>query len=77
MGLDLYVGTLTRYYTRNWKTVVQQWAEENGWGFHRVTPDGQAIEPEAEMAADEVRESMESWRASCARCFCPARQLTA
>ena len=30
MGLDIYAGTLTRYYSRNWKTVVQQWAEENG-----------------------------------------------
>ena len=30
MGLDIYAGTLTRYYAHNWKTVVQQWAEENG-----------------------------------------------
>ena len=29
MGLDIYAGTLTRYYSHNWKTVVQQWAEEN------------------------------------------------
>ena len=27
MGLDLYAGTFTRYYTRNWKTVVEAWAE--------------------------------------------------
>ena len=26
MGLDIYAGTLTRYYSHNWKTVVQQWA---------------------------------------------------
>ena len=31
MGLDIYAGTLTRYYSHNWKTVVQQWAEENGF----------------------------------------------
>ena len=24
MGLDIYAGTLTRYYSHNWKTVVQQ-----------------------------------------------------
>lgn len=35
MGLDIYAGTLTRYYSHNWKTVVQQWAEENGWGFQK------------------------------------------
>ena len=28
MGLDIYAGTLTRYYSHNWKTVVQRWAEE-------------------------------------------------
>ena len=34
MGLDIYAGTLTRYYSHNWKTVVQQWAEENGYAFN-------------------------------------------
>ena len=42
MGLDIYAGTLTRYYSHNWKTVVQQWAEENGYAFNRITPDGEA-----------------------------------
>lgn len=27
MGLDIYVGSLTRYFARDWKTVVQQAAE--------------------------------------------------
>ena len=39
MGLDIYAGPLTRYYSHNWKTVVQQWAEENGYTFNRITPD--------------------------------------
>lgn len=30
MGLDVYAGTLTRYYARNWKTAVQQFGEKNG-----------------------------------------------
>ena len=30
MGLDIYAGTLTRYYTNNWKTVAQQFAELMG-----------------------------------------------
>ena len=38
MGLDIYAGTLTRYFSHNWKTVVQQWAEENGYSFNRITP---------------------------------------
>ena len=37
MGLDIYAGTLTRYYSHNWKTVVQQWAEENGYSFKHRT----------------------------------------
>ena len=36
MGLDIYAGTLTRYYSHNWKTIVQQWAEENGYTFNRI-----------------------------------------
>ena len=36
MGLDIYAGPLTRYYSHNWKTVVQQWAEENGYSFTAV-----------------------------------------
>ena len=43
MGLDIYAGTLTRYYSHNWKTVVQQWAEENGYTFNRITPDGVSL----------------------------------
>ena len=48
MGLDIYAGTMTRYYAHNWKTAVQQWAEENGYSFQRVTPDGTAVQQWAE-----------------------------
>lgn len=30
MGLDVYVGTLLRYYTGNWETIVQQLGREAG-----------------------------------------------
>ena len=40
MGMDLYAGTLTRYYAHNWKTISQQWAEEHGYGFQRVSSTG-------------------------------------
>ena len=43
MGLDIYAGTLTRYYAGNWKNVVQMWAEANGYTFNKITPDGQTI----------------------------------
>ena len=61
MGLDLYAGTLTRYYSRNWKTTVQQWAEENGYAFNRIGPDG-PMEQEQKPDPAEVRSAIESWR---------------
>lgn len=30
MGLDVYVGTRTRYYAGNWETIVQQSSHESG-----------------------------------------------
>ena len=62
MGLDIYAGTLTRYYSHNWKTVVQQWAEENGWGFQKITPDGGATDNEEEMSPAEIQAAVENWR---------------
>ena len=62
MGLDIYAGTLTRYYSHNWKTVVQQWAEENGYAFNRITPDGEAADNEEEMSPAEVQAAVENWR---------------
>ena len=63
MGLDLYAGTLTRYYSRNWKTTVQQWAEENGYAYSRMGPDG-PMEQEQRPDPAEVQGAMESWRDS-------------
>jgi len=58
MGLDLYAGTLTRYYAGNWKSIVQQWAEANGYGFQRITPqDG-----EQPLPPQQVQALVEAWR---------------
>lgn len=62
MGLDIYAGTLTRYYTKNWKTVVQQWADKNGYTFHRITPDGDTLLVEGEISAIVVQKEIENWR---------------
>ena len=61
MGLDIYAGTLTRYYSHNWKTVVQQWAEENGYSFNRITPDGEPADDE-ELSQTDVQAAVENWR---------------
>ena len=44
------------------KHVVQQWAEENGWGFQKITPDGEAADNEEEMSPAEVQAAVENWR---------------
>lgn len=40
MGLDVYAGTLTRYYSHGWKTRMQRYAEEHGKEYSRISPDG-------------------------------------
>ena len=53
MGLDIYAGTLTRYYARNWKTSVQKWGETNGVNVNivRNEPDDVQIAPPEEILA--------------------------
>ena len=62
MGLDIYAGTLTRYYAHNWKTVVQQWSEEHGFAFHKITPEGEQVTDETELTPAEIQKIMERWR---------------
>ena len=59
MGLDIYAGTLTRYYAHNWKTMTQQWAEEYGIGYEKAMIGG----PEPEYGDPrEIQKGMEHWR---------------
>lgn len=62
MGLDIYAGTMTRYYAHNWKTAVQQWAEENGYSFQRITPSGNESADEEEMSPAEIQAEIENWQ---------------
>jgi hypothetical protein len=73
MGLDIYAGTLTRYYTQNWKNVAQQWAEANGYTFTRAAPNG---EPEAVdvISAEEIQEEAACWRDKILRAIAPEGQ---
>lgn len=59
MGMDLYAGTLTRYYAHNWKTETQQWAEDNGFGYQKISPD---LESEEETSPEAIRQAVETWR---------------
>lgn len=61
MGLDIYAGTLTRYYTHNWKTVTQQFAEANGIKFETFRPQQDSDD---ELSVDEVKEIVSQWRSN-------------
>lgn len=58
MGLDIYSGTLIRYYSRNWKTSVQQWGEEHGIQVNIIRPEGQ----EDVASTEEITEGVTGWR---------------
>lgn len=62
MGLDIYAGTLTRYYAHNWKTVTQLFAEENGMDFQTIRP-----QQEDNISHEELKEIMIQWRDSIIR----------
>jgi len=60
MGLDVYVGSLTRYYTHDWETVVQQAAKNEGIPVHvvRATPPP----PDEIKDPAEVQRLVVEWR---------------
>lgn len=61
MGLDIYAGTFTRYYAQNWKTITQQWAEENGYSFTRIIANDEGNDEE-KLSPAEIQEDMENYR---------------
>jgi hypothetical protein len=62
MGLDIYVGSFTRYYSGDWETVVARAAREQGIGFKiiRTNPDP----PEKVTDPVAIGEAIEGWRMS-------------
>ena len=59
MGLDVYVGSLTRYYSGQWETVVQQWGRQEGV---KVDVRRQNDPPDAITDPAEVTTLVEAWR---------------
>jgi hypothetical protein len=59
MGLDIYVGSFTRYYAGNWETVVQKLAREEGVGYQMIRTN---VASDAVTDADQIRHAVLSWR---------------
>jgi hypothetical protein len=62
MGLDIYVGSLTRYYRRDWETVVQQAGRESGMEV-QIIFSGETV-PDPDLSEDETRAAILDWRAN-------------
>ena len=60
MGLDVYSGTLTRYYARNWKTSVQQWGEKYGYEVNIIRPN--EAEEQETVSPEEICKGVTRWR---------------
>jgi len=65
MGLDIYVGSLTRYHTRNWQTILQQLGPQAGLTVKVV----RVGEPANQKTPDPkvVRAAVEKWRSGIAQ----------
>ena len=57
MGLDVYVGPLTRYYCFEWETIVQQAGRQQGMEVQIMRPPG-FVKPDPHV----VLEAVASWR---------------
>ena len=58
MALDIYVGTLTRYYRHDWENAGQRLAREQGLRYHTISAGGTPEEP---PPASEIRKSVGEW----------------
>ncbi|MDR2187889.1 MAG: hypothetical protein LBE62_07520 [Azonexus sp.] len=58
MAFDVFVGTFTRFYTRQWENVVQRQAKAEGHHYQMIYADGDNEPPTAE----EVLEGVSGWQ---------------
>lgn len=61
MGLDIYVGPLTRYYLGDWENVVQRYGREQGIPVRVIKPEGTPELPK--LSAEQVLQAVTNWRA--------------
>ena len=66
MGLDVYVGSLARYYSGEWKTIIQQAAEQKGEQvevvYHGRPADAPPGSAPVRPSRQEATEAVEAWR---------------
>jgi hypothetical protein len=58
MAFDVYVGTMTRFYRREWENAGQRLARELGSTYHVMYAGG---EPEPSPPAQDIRQAVQGW----------------
>jgi hypothetical protein len=61
MALDVYVGSLTRYYAGEWENISERTARERG-AQYRIARSGGSTDPDRDAA--EIRDAVLVWRTS-------------
>lgn len=61
MGLDVYAGPLTRYYSGEWETVIERYAREHGKEI-RIVRAGATEEETERPSLEQVHELVSIWR---------------
>lgn len=61
MALDIYSGTLSRYYTGAWKNIFQEWADSQGLAYsvHRKEAEGLNT---ADLSDEEMKQMVLEWQ---------------
>jgi len=63
VGLDIYVGPLTRYYLGEWETVVERYGREQGLPVTIVRPQVEQQKSGPRVTAAEALQIVTRWRA--------------
>lgn len=61
MALDIYAGSLTRYYLRDWKNQAKEACEQTGIAYLEIRPSGQSANPDA-ADPSKFHELILDWR---------------
>ena len=62
MGLDVYAGPMTRYFSGDWQTAAQKFAAENGLELVTVRQGEDPANPPERAAAADVQKLVTLWR---------------
>lgn len=62
MAVDLYVGTLTRYYARQWENVAQKMARQQDLKYQTISPGGSKEIQDSDAA--KIAKGAQDWQRS-------------